>query len=55
VFACPLRRFASLPTEIVAMWKAIADDPVRLCACDGGHWCDDCGAEPGDDVQLPAA
>ena len=51
----PLRRFASLPTELVALWKTVADDPVLLCACEDGHWCDECGPERGDDAMAPAA
>ena len=51
----PLRRFASLPTEILASWKAVADDPVLLCACEDGHRCKECGPDCGDEVLVPAA
>jgi len=54
VLTSSLRRFASLPTEIVASWKDVADDPVLLCACEDGHWCDECGPDGGDEL-VPAA
>ena len=32
---------------MLASWKALADDPVLLCACqDGEWWCDACEPAP---------
>jgi len=27
---------------LLAMWKAMADDPVLLCPCQDGDWCQWC-------------
>jgi hypothetical protein len=37
------RAFGSL--GVVEMWKAMVDDPVLLCACQDGEWCDLCEPE----------
>ncbi len=30
---------------VLEMWKAMIDDPVLLCACQDGEWCDFCEPE----------
>ena len=47
------RTFAILGT--LETWRAMVDDPVLLCACQDGDWCDAC--EPKQQVRavLPRA
>lgn len=40
---------------VLEMWKAMIDDPVLLCACQDGAWCDVCEPEQVDGPCIAKA
>ena len=55
-----LRQLFPRTVGVIATWQAMDDDPVLLCACQDGDWCEWCEPIPASVADaseglLPAA